>query len=208
MAPLAWLALAQPASGQNPDVTIDVGECVNLDSPEARLACYESKAQSAIQERGSGQGATETDSDDAETGGRVAEQERRADKSDRRAARRSRRAAEAQTPPIANDGGQATGRAASTDQGTVRQSDGQAGGRSEEASDTVEIFATVTALRETVPNTYVITLDNGQVWRQMRPKRYYIRTGQSVRLYSTHWGPSFRLTAEGVGGYIQVERVR
>jgi hypothetical protein len=34
-----------------------------------------------------------------------------------------------------------------------------------------------------------------------------LRSGYRVRLYSTGWGPSYRLEADKVPGFIQVERV-
>lgn len=71
-----------------------------------------------------------------------------------------------------------------------------------------DIVATITELRETVPNNYLITLDNGQVWRQMRPMPYALRPGIEVRIYGTRWGSASRLTAPSLRGYIQVERVR
>ena len=76
------------------------------------------------------------------------------------------------------------------------------------ASDSDEIFATVTALRETIPNTLVITLDNGQVWQQTQAKRYPLRVGSEVRLYSTRWGSSYRLTSPDRGSFITVRLVR
>jgi hypothetical protein len=73
-----------------------------------------------------------------------------------------------------------------------------------------DIFGTVAALRETVPKRYMITLEDGQVWRQTYPERYPLRVGQRVTLRPTRWGDSWRLSAEGLEGYgyIQVERVR
>jgi len=59
-----------------------------------------------------------------------------------------------------------------------------------------------------VPNTLLITLDNGQVWRQTQPEPYPLRVGHDVRLYSTNWGGAYRLTAANLHGNIQVERVR
>ena len=70
------------------------------------------------------------------------------------------------------------------------------------------IAATVTALKETVPNAYLITLDNGQVWRQKDSQRYPLQPGQRVTLSRTQWGGAYRLNAEGLHGFIQVERVR
>jgi hypothetical protein len=70
-----------------------------------------------------------------------------------------------------------------------------------------EIEARVTGLRETVPNAYLITLDNGQVWRQTVPKSYGLREGHPVRIYYSKWR-AYRLTNEQSRGFIQVERVR
>ena len=66
----------------------------------------------------------------------------------------------------------------------------------------------VTALRETVPNAYLITLDNGQVWRQNRAQEYPLQPGQRVTLHATRWGHSYRLSVASLNGFIQVERVR
>jgi hypothetical protein len=54
----------------------------------------------------------------------------------------------------------------------------------------------------------MITLDNGQVWRQMQPKRYPLQPGYDVRIYSSRWGNSYRLSSPILNGFIQVERVR
>lgn len=75
-------------------------------------------------------------------------------------------------------------------------------------TEPVEILGTITALRETIPNNWIITLDNGQVWQMNQPKRYPLRVGLEVTLTSTRWGESFRLTAPEHGGYVQVRRVR
>jgi hypothetical protein len=71
-----------------------------------------------------------------------------------------------------------------------------------------EIIAIVTDVRELEPNAYLIHLDNDQVWRQNRPKRYLLRVGAEVHLKPTHWGPSYRLTVPDQRSFIQVERVR
>jgi hypothetical protein len=68
-----------------------------------------------------------------------------------------------------------------------------------------EIFGTITALRERGPDIWVITLDNGQVWQMNQPKRYPLRVGLEVRLNSTRWGGSYRLTAPEHGGFVQVK---
>jgi hypothetical protein len=71
-----------------------------------------------------------------------------------------------------------------------------------------EIVARVTELHETVPNAWLITLDNGQVWRQNIPQRFALKPGQRVTLRGTKWGSSYRLSAEAMNGFIQVEQVR
>jgi hypothetical protein len=70
-----------------------------------------------------------------------------------------------------------------------------------------DIRAAVAGLRETVPNAYLITLDNGEVWRQTVPKTYPLRHGDAVRIYYSRWG-TYRLTNEQLKSFIQVERVR
>ena len=70
-----------------------------------------------------------------------------------------------------------------------------------------DIEARIAELRETVPNAYLITLDNGQVWRQTVPKPYGLQAGHPVRIYYSRWR-SYRLTNETLKGFIQVERVR
>jgi hypothetical protein len=61
---------------------------------------------------------------------------------------------------------------------------------------------------ESGPRGWIVTLQEGQVWRQMIAKRFPLREGQEVRIKPTRWGDAYRLTAEDLSGYIQVERVR
>jgi hypothetical protein len=46
------------------------------------------------------------------------------------------------------------------------------------------------------------------VWRQNIPQRFALKSGQRVTLHSTKWGASYRLSADKLSGFIQVERVR
>ena len=89
------------------------------------------------------------------------------------------------------------------------QSSGAAefGGEGDEEPEVAEIQARITDLRETVPHAYLITLDNGQVWRQTVPKNYGLREGIPVRIYYSRWR-AYRLTNEQLKSFIQVERVR
>ena len=52
-----------------------------------------------------------------------------------------------------------------------------------------------------------ITLENGQVWKQVIDKRYELRAGQTVRIYPTRWGSDYRLSVEDLNGFIQVQRI-
>lgn len=175
---VASLSGIQTAGAQVDDsVTVDLGECVTLDSPEERFACYEAEVDSVLQERG----RTATPVDPVEP----------ANEADR-----------AVTSPT-HDVGSDT---------RARRDEDQLGRRerrqsSEQAGVEDEIVSTVVELRETVPNAYLITLENGQVWRQTLPKRYPLRPGQTVRLYSARLSGT-RLTAEELNGFIRVERVR
>jgi len=83
----------------------------------------------------------------------------------------------------------------------------QFGSGGDQEPETPEIQARITDLRETVPHSYVITLDNGQVWRQTVPKNYGLREGIPVRIYYSRWR-AYRLTNDQLKSFIQVERVR
>jgi hypothetical protein len=151
------LAMAA-AFGQSPgDVTVEVSKCLDLKSPDERLACFE--AQVAASGRATGPGPATAAPPSA--------------------------AVAAQPPPTAGSQGDA---------------------RHEQPPQ--EFAGTVTALRETVPNSWVITLDNGQVWRQTVPEFYPLKPGQPVRISSTRWGGAFRLSVEELHGFITVARVR
>jgi hypothetical protein len=73
---------------------------------------------------------------------------------------------------------------------------------------TDEIVATIVRLREMEPDAFLIYLDNDQIWRQNRPRRYALQEGAEVELRSTKWGSSYRLTDPNLRGFIQVERVQ
>jgi hypothetical protein len=174
------------------DLTVEVGECVELATPEERLACFEAQVEAARRERAG------------------SEERRRAAESSRTAPEDRRRVAEPSAGAAPPEPQTEAARAAERDRAAEerrsrREQRGPRGGDPEAA----QVVANVAELRETVPNSYLITLDNGQVWRQPRPMASPLRPGAEVRLYSTNWGDSYRLTMpEHGGGYIQVERVR
>ncbi len=151
-------------------VTVDVGECVDLRSPEERFACYERQV-------GAVRTAPTAPAPDA-------------------------RAALAE-PPAAPELDSVTG-ARPEAVGDTPPSTAPLG----EPAEPPEFVASVAALRQIVPNSYVITLDNGQIWRQTYAEWYPLLPGQRVTIRPSRWGGTFWLTADDANGFIQVKRVR
>ena len=131
-------------------MTVEVDECVKLEKPEERLACFEAQVEAA----------------------------RRAPRNEPAAP--SAPAATQSAPPAVQTA----------------------------PPPPAEIVAKVAKLSETVPNAFVITLDNGQVWRQSQPMRYPLRPGLDVQIRPSRWGNDWHLTAPELRGQIKVERVR
>jgi len=154
---IASTAAVQSVAAQIDSVVVEVGECVDLPSPEQRLACFEAQVE---------------------------------------AARSAPPAAAAAAAPAAASS-------------TAPEDFGLREPEPKEVREAPpEIHAKVVELRETVPNAFLITLDNGQVWRQTQPKYdYVLRPGSDVRIFASRWR-SFRLDSPQQRGYIQVERVR
>ena len=73
--------------------------------------------------------------------------------------------------------------------------------------DEEQLFDRIAALQKT-PDGWIITLESGQVWRQMVGKRYNLREGQEVKISPAIWGDSFHLSVSKLGGFIQVRRVK
>ena len=187
VAALAIGGRIEPARAQQEGrpVTVEVSQCLEIESPEERLACFEKSVDTAIQQ-GSAPPAPAPSPATATAPAPTPE---------------------APTPATAT----APAPAAATAPAPASASDYPpiAGSqRAAPAESRPDIVSTIVELRETVPNAYMITLANGQVWRQMRPKIYRLRVGHAVRIYPTHWGTSYRLTVEELRSYIQVERVQ
>lgn len=175
----AWSAAVGTASGQEgSELNVDVADCIRLEAPEARLACFESRVSEAL-------------------GSDAAPQEEAAQPAPHEEtpapARREVTPPETATPEPVRERASAAAERRSA--------------RAERA-EAQEIVSRVRTLRETVPNAYLITLENGQVWRQTQPKWYPLRPGLEVRIFGTRWGGASRLTAEEIKSYIQVERVQ
>ncbi len=157
---IASTAAVQSVAAQNDSVVVEVGECVDLPSPEQRLACFEAQVEAARN-----------------------------------------------APPAAAATAAAAPAPASSS--TAPEDFGLREPEPKEVRELPpEIHAKVVELRETVPNAFLITLDNGQVWRQTQPKYdYELRPGSDVRIFASRWR-SFRLDSPQQRGHIQVERVR
>jgi hypothetical protein len=139
-------------------VTIDARRCVELESPDERLACFEEEVSEA-----------ERDPNPPTT---------------LPTATRPQAAPQVEIPRV------------------------QAQQNRNEADNRTEWVGSITELQERLPRRYLITLDTGQVWEQRVAESYALRVGQRVRIYGSRWGRSHRLEADGVNGFIQVDRVR
>ncbi len=174
-------------------MVIDVGDCVSLKSPGERLDCYERHVEAA-KRRSETSPAPTPEASAAPTpaeGGATSPSPASAPTP----------AAPATAPSALAAGAAVAAPAVATVHAPTPQT-------APPVAQPPEIAATVTELHETVPNAWLITLDNGQVWRQKIPQRFALKPGQHVTLRGTRWGASYRLTAETLNGFIQVERVR
>jgi hypothetical protein len=70
-----------------------------------------------------------------------------------------------------------------------------------------ELYDRIKELRK-VPNGWIVTLESGQVWRQMYSKRYNLQVGQEVKISPTIWGDAYRMSVSKLGSFIQVERIQ
>ena len=193
-----WLLVAigavfgtQPALAQRgTEVTVEVGECLDIEAPTERLACFERRVEQARDEDAApatpsrARGAATPPAASAPPAVRTAPAEP------------TQRAPAARAPSPADD------------DSFGRRSPRREARKAPELEPRIELVAKVVSLRETIPNSYTITLDNGQVWRQNRPEYYPLQPGHEVRIYPGKLGDSYRLTAPFLRGWIQVERVR
>ena len=236
----ALLCGLQAASAQDTDeVTVEVGECIALEAPVERLACFASQVEQALsvsEAAASDDSAEQDDGVEQEDG---AEQDDAGAVDGRAVEASPAQRVDAEPPPPAQRADAEPAREATASQPTSesedqdleanasadaedlnwwqrRQARRAARAAEREAAEQAEaaeaaenqIVATIAALRERGPNSYLITLDNGQMWDQVRPQWYALRPGLEVRLYPTNWGESHRLTSVEHGGFIQVRRVR
>lgn len=184
----AVLAVAAlPASAQSQDsVMVDVSSCVDIENDFERFQCYERQAQ---ENRSAPRASEENANEQAGPPITVPDP-----------AARNRRAPVAETPAPARSRAPQTREQAEARFGLpeVRET------REEEV---IELTATVAEVEQLTRGILRITLDNGQVWRQMVSKQYRLRPGYEVRIYPSGWGDAFRMSSSRLGSFIQVERL-
>jgi hypothetical protein len=184
----AAVSATQPALAQRgSEVTVEVSDCLALEAPAERLACFERRVEQA-QGRPAAAPASPPPA----------------------AAAPPAPAARAPVPADDDSFGLPTQRPSRRDERAEREAQEAREARESRGAETPvrEIVAKVVAVRETVPNYRTITLDNGQIWRQNRAEFLPLRPGHEVRISAGKFGSSLRLFAPQLRGDIQVERVR
>ena len=191
------MGATSPVMAEQP-LTIDVSRCVHIQSAIERLTCYDELADQALKTR-SDLEPIDMSGPESDSGSNnpvtTFEQERVAPEEVIQSSPKME-----QVPVIEQKISQ-PGR-------VIEEKFGLPPEKREDEKDLVELHSTISELKEYVPNRYLITLENGQVWRQMVGEKYELRVGHNVRIYPSRWGKSFRLSVEGFKGFIQVERVR
>jgi hypothetical protein len=78
------------------------------------------------------------------------------------------------------------------------------------AAEPSSLEAKVTALRETRPEIFRVTLDNGQVWQQMdMSSLFHLETGDTIRIErGTMGGYRMARTSKGRSGWVRVTRLQ
>jgi hypothetical protein len=192
------LLIAQAAVGQDgASVVVDLGECVKLVVDHERFACYERRvAESTRSETERDKNVPESNS--AEIG----------------AAPESRSpaplpsAAPLDLPEPQSLEERRSARAAERVQANEERAQRKATRDEPSEAEDPGFISSITQLRETVPNAWLVALDNGEVWEQIDPKPYRLREGMQVRIYASTWGSSHRLTAPDLNGFIRVRQRR
>jgi hypothetical protein len=71
-----------------------------------------------------------------------------------------------------------------------------------------ELHDRIEALRQTPTGRWIVTLASGQVWQQTVSSTYMLRTGMDVRIFRSRFGNGYRLSAQDLNGFIQVQRIK
>ncbi|MBN1832411.1 MAG: hypothetical protein JW896_09895 [Deltaproteobacteria bacterium] len=179
-------------------LTIDASRCVHIKSALERLTCYDELADQAQQTHSDRAAADLSDPEsdsDSEAPVTIIQQESAA-------AAVTQGQAEVEKAPVTEHIVSEAGRVTEENFGFPPE-------KRDDGKGLVELHSTIKGLKEIRPFCYLITLENGQIWRQMVAERYRLKVGHNVRIYPTRWSKKdFRLSAEGLKGTIQVQRER
>jgi len=201
---LTMTASAQPGAE---NVNVDVGACLELETREQQLECYEERVNEVLQARDDEINTNEPETTTVSDTTVEPEPPQGSRRAERRAARESERQ-QRETERRQREADKAAEEAAVAAEVAVAAAAAAAAAAEDPNYTAGEIVARITQLREVEPDAYFVYLDNGQIWRQSSPKRYNLRIGAEVRLRPGRMGPSFRLTDPEVGNFIQVRRVQ
>jgi hypothetical protein len=194
-------SLAQAQDGSATDVSV----CLEIESPEARLECFEARTEQMVRAREREQRANQRTADAAAptAAAATAPAAPAASVASSETADPVDAPVEAEAPVELSRAERRALQRAEKRQRRVEEAAAAAVALAEAPS---QIVATVTEVREIEPDMLLITLDNGQVWKQNQARRYSLLVGAEVRLRASRWGPSYRLTDPNVGSFILVER--
>lgn len=208
------MAEAQRERGR---LEVDVADCVEIESPAERFRCYESRVDAALGGAASAETAPAASTETAPAARAETAPAASAATTPAAAAEPAPAPAASAARPSATAARPVESLPAVTAERVIEpapNADDSFGlpppreERVRQERETQEFYGTVASVRETLPNQYIITLENGHVWRQTRPSFYPLRPGHRVRIYSTQWGSSYRMTAEELNGFIQVQRIQ
>ena len=188
------ISAAAFAADNTAEVIMDGGPCLNIVSPIERLACFEERANAA-QSRGTS----------------IRQQNLPVVSIPRNSRQQPAQSPPQVQPQPASEAPQEVESASIPPADSIEDDFGlpeeKINDRREKAQES-ELIARVAKIKELDLNRFLITLENGQAWEQMETKRFALAEGDEVRIYSTRWGSSYRLSSQSHNGFIQVERLR
>jgi len=190
------------AADNTGSVMMDASPCLNIVSAIERLACFEEQANAA-QGRGNGKAMPQQNLPVVSIP--RSSRQQRAQTSQQDAPQPASERPQEVAREVAQDAESASMPAADSFEENFGLSEEKLNeGKAKEPAN--ELIARVDSVRQLGPNLLVITLENGQVWQQMNSKRFALAEGDEVRIYTTRWGNSYRLSSQTHNGYIQVQR--
>jgi len=177
------ISAAASAADDTAEVIMDGGPCLDIVSPIERLACFEEQANAA---QGRGTSIRQQNLPVVSI------------------PRNSSQQPASEAPQEVESAGIPPADSIESDFGLPEETIND---QREKAQEN-ELIARVAKIKELDRNRFLITLENGQTWEQMETKRFALAEGDEVRIYSTRWGSSYRLSSQSRNGFIQVQRLR